>query len=224
MSLSKAAAVAALLVLLGPTASGTAAAPPATAAAAGELPAPYSVQVRPEDPMGTALVRWVRPVPGDGSTYVVYRDLPDGTHQVVDATIDKGYVLVHGGQNPGGAGYCFRVVRVLGNDASDPSDQSCGHVSGQAPIAAPGPLTVVPLSSDRLYVSWQRPLPGDGSTYEVHVQLGNGSWARKAVVGDVFAAHLSGLAPNTTYCVNVVRIEQGIRSGWSSMGCATTNA
>ncbi|HEY0639280.1 MAG TPA: fibronectin type III domain-containing protein [Pseudonocardiaceae bacterium] len=190
------------------------------AVAAGGLAPPWNVRPGPTEPTGTVVAIWDRPDLGDGSDYTLFQELPDGTTVEVARTHDKGYVFHYAG-SPGAAGLCYRVRRTLNGTHSPLSAPGCGHASGASPVAPPGPLTVVPLNPERMYVSWVRPVPGDGSTYEVHLRDGE-RWLRRAVVGDQHATHVTGLGANTTYCFGVVRLRAGVRSGWSPMGCGTT--
>ncbi|HEY0641085.1 MAG TPA: fibronectin type III domain-containing protein [Pseudonocardiaceae bacterium] len=215
MSRTGRALITALLALAG--------AAPLAPAAHADPAAPRDVRANPvPGGQGWIDVTWTRPQPEGDSWYQVYRDVPGAGPQHVGEVYNAGVLRVTG-HVPGGAGYCYRVRRYVdGQGYSGMSAMGCGYAGGVAAMAAPGTVTVVPIGPGRLYVAWVRPAPDDGSTYELHRNDGT-RWVRMASVGDVYSTHLTGLAGGSTYCLNVVRLRDGGRSGFSPAGCGTVH-
>ncbi|HEY0641086.1 MAG TPA: fibronectin type III domain-containing protein [Pseudonocardiaceae bacterium] len=192
---------------------------PGPAASAQDIEPPRGVKVVPTGHAnGQATVHWQAATYGDGSLYLVYHDRRPGQWWFAGSTTGWEYLVT--GHNAGAAGLCYRVQRLWNGRTSNVSAHGCGSAWGPQQLAPPDPLTVASLGPDRLYVSWRRPEPNDGSAYEVHrYQPDNLRYVRVAQLGDVYSTHVAGLNRGEEYCFRVVRIRNGIRSPWSPSGC-----
>ena len=121
--------------------------------------------------------------------------------------------------------YCYRVRAFNNAGNSDNSNEICATTDPSAPQIpnAPGGLTAVAMSEDRVNLAWT-----DESDDEIFFDIEqsnstNGPFSPVAAAGEnETAISFSGLQPNTMYCYRVRARNNAGASNYTSVACATT--
>ena len=178
------------------------------------LPAPPELAVHTPAEFGKLRLTWTL---APGAAYEVHRD---GSY--VATTVAAEFVDGALGDDEA---HCYRLRAVLGN-AEAWSNEACGRTrAGPQPPAPPTGLALAgPATAGAIPILWQAAADA-GSETSYLVTYGPSDWRWTGVLqASGTRATLTGLQPDTEYCLYMQAVEGGLLSAETARICARTAA